>query len=65
MQRLCKNCKWWERYNNINAKEFGRCDNGNVIEKVESDDPYNAVIFHESFGCNFWEKRDEKDLQEL
>ena len=59
MKQLCKNCKWWERYKNFYSStplKFGGCSNSKVCELVNC---FVGIDCHESFGCNFWEKRDE------
>ena len=70
MKRLCKYCKWWEQKTKVRPPSDplsalparGHCSNEQVNAKVSFDEAIDSSLVAESFGCNFWEKRDEEDM---
>ena len=52
---VCKNCKWWKRYNSFS---WGICNNSTVIMSVSGEGEREVFMPEEIFGCNQWEKKE-------
>ena len=50
-KRICENCKWWDR---VDELDIGECLTVNYCHS------YEDAVFkpQEDFGCNQWEKKD-------
>ena len=54
--RRCENCKWWRvLYNGV--PKFGKCNNFNVNDWLESD---GSCVFYpqDDFYCKYWEAKE-------
>ena len=52
-ERICKNCRWWERRETYMNGAFGICEHTDMVGYVE-----NTFEPHASFGCNQWKKKE-------
>lgn len=52
----CKDCKWWELFENSSIGHYGKCKNFDVQKQI-SGAGANVFLPDSDFGCNQWEEK--------